>query len=94
MIQLRLYVAGDTPRAQHAISSLRRLEETHLAGRYALEVVDVLAQPERAEADRVLATPTLVRVSPAPSRRLLGDLSDLDRLLSVLVPHSAPGTAL
>ena len=90
MIQLRLYVAGDSPRARHAIASLRRLDGTHLAGRYALEVVDVLAEPERAEADRVLATPTLLRVAPPPSRRILGDLGDVDRLLAALLPHGAP----
>jgi circadian clock protein KaiB len=84
LIRLRLYVAGDSPRAQHAIRSLSRLDATTLAGRYALEVVDVLEQPERAETDHVLATPTLLRVSPAPTRRILGDLGDLERLLDAL----------
>ena len=88
-IQLRLYVSGDSPRSEQAIRHLRRLDGTALAGRYDLEVVDVLQHPERAEADRVLATPTLLRLAPGPSRRILGDLGDLERLLQVLAPPSS-----
>ena len=94
VLKLRLSVAGDSPRAQHAISSLGRLEATPLAGRYHLEVVDVLQEPERAEADHVLATPTLLRLSPAPTRRILGDLGDLERLLRALIPHAPPEQAI
>lgn len=83
-VHLRLYVAGDSPRSQHALQSIRRLDGTDLAGRYRLEVIDVLRQPERAEADRVLATPTLMRVAPGPCRRILGDLSDLPQLVQAL----------
>ncbi|MSR35160.1 MAG: circadian clock protein KaiB [Gemmatimonadetes bacterium] len=90
-IQLRLYVAGDSPRSQLAIRSLRRLDGTPLAGRYDLEVVDVHDQPYRAEVDHVLATPTLLRLSPGPCRRILGDMGDLDLLMRNLLPPSAAG---
>ena len=83
-IQLRLYVAGDSPRSQHAIQSLKRLDDTPLGGRFRLEIVDVLEEPERAEVDRVLATPTLLRVEPGPCRRILGDLGDLQQLVYAL----------
>ena len=83
-IQLRLYVAGDSPRSRQAIQSLKRLDETPMSGRFRLEIVDVLEEPERAEEDRVLATPTLLRIEPAPCRRILGDLSDLPRLVYAL----------
>jgi circadian clock protein KaiB len=92
-IQLRLYVSGDSPRSQQAIRHLRRLDATDLAGRYDLEVVDVLERPELAEADRVMATPTLLRISPAPCRRILGDLGDLDRLLQALGPAGPDAVA-
>jgi circadian clock protein KaiB len=88
-IQLRLYVAGVSPRSEQAIRHLRRLDGTPLAGRYDLEVVDVLREPDRAEADRVMATPTLLRVAPGPSRRILGDLGDLDALVRALAPAEA-----
>jgi circadian clock protein KaiB len=83
-IQLRLYVAGDSPRSRHAIQSLKLLDETSLAGRFRLEVVDVLEHPDRAEADRVLATPMLLRVEPGAARRILGDLSDVEQLVRAL----------
>ena len=91
-IQLRLYVAGGSPRSQAALASLRALDRSPLAGRYRLEVVDVLAEPDRAEADHVLATPTLLRVAPGPRHRILGDLSDLDLLVRALsVPTADRG---
>jgi circadian clock protein KaiB len=83
-IHLRLYIAGDSPRSQHAILSLRRLDGTSLAGRYRLEVVDVLQEPAKAEEDHVIATPTLLRISPSPRRRILGDLTELDQLVRAL----------
>jgi circadian clock protein KaiB len=85
-IQLRLYVAGDSPRSHNAILSLRRLDASPLSGRYQLEVIDVLQEPARAEEDHVLATPTLLRLSPGPRRRILGDLTDLDQLVLALSP--------
>lgn len=73
---LKLYLSGHSPRSRDAIESLRSLCEARLGDDYTLEVVDVVADPEAAEADNVIATPTLVRVSPAPVRRVIGDLSD------------------
>jgi circadian clock protein KaiB len=80
-VVLQLFVTGDTPRSQRALANLQRLCETHLRGEYTLEVVDVLARPQMAEAARILATPTLVRVQPGPARRVIGDLSDDLRVL-------------
>src|SRR4051812_11596806 len=83
-IELRLYIAGDSPRSRLALASVRRLEDSSLAGRYRLEVIDVLEEPARAEADRILATPTLLRLSPEPAHRILGDLANLDHLVAAL----------
>jgi circadian clock protein KaiB len=80
----RLYVAGGTERAEVALANLRQLCESRLAGRYELEVVDVVERPDWAAADRILATPTLVRVAPLPQRRVIGDLSDRARTAAVL----------
>ena len=80
----RLYVAGPSARSRQAIANLRRYADAHLDGRYELEVVDVIADPESAERARVLTTPTLVREHPAPSRRITGDLSDIGRVADVL----------
>ena len=78
---LRLYVTGRSPKCLRAIENLRRVCEEHLAGRYQIEIVDVLKDPRRAAADNILAAPTVVRRFPAPIRKLVGDLSDGDRLL-------------
>jgi circadian clock protein KaiB len=78
---LCVYVSGDTSRGQRALANLRRACEEHLADRYTIEVVDVLKNPRRAAADQILAAPTVVRRFPAPIRKLVGDLSDSDRLL-------------
>lgn len=83
-IHLTLFVAGDTPRSQLAIVNLRRLVDGRLAGRCELHVVDVREDPERAESERILTTPTLIKASPAPSRRVTGDLSDLDQVVFAL----------
>ena len=80
----RLYVAGPSARSRQAVANLRRFADAHLAGRYELVVVDVLADPESAETGRVLTTPTLVREQPAPSRRITGDLSDIGRVAEAL----------
>ncbi len=91
-VVLTLYVTGQTSRSQRAVATLRRLSEERLAGRCRLSVVDVLEQPGRAQADAVLATPTLVRVSPPPARRVVGDLADVDKVLRALDLHPfAPG---
>jgi len=79
--RLKLYVTGRTPRSQQAIDNLRRLLEEEFAERYELEIVDVLEDPQQAEAHKVLATPTLVRDLPPPVRRVIGDLSDRHQVL-------------
>ena len=79
--QLRLYVAGHSARSISAMSNLKRICDVHLGGRYAIEVVDLLEQPHLAKADDILAIPTLVRRLPAPLRKIVGDLSNVDRVL-------------
>jgi circadian clock protein KaiB len=81
---LVVYVTDGSPKGQRAIDNLRRACEEHLPGRYNIEVVDVLKDPRRAAADQILAAPTVVRRFPAPIRKLVGDLSDADRLLIAL----------
>lgn len=85
-----LYIAGQTPRSERAVANLRLLCEERLRRAYSLVVVDVLEQPEVAEAERILTTPTLVKESPPPLRRLIGDLSDTDKvLLGLNLPAAA-----
>jgi circadian clock protein KaiB len=79
--QLRLYVAGATAKSMAALANLRRLCETHLAGRYEIEVVDLLVNPKLAAGDQILAVPTLVRKFPEPIRKIIGDLSNEERVL-------------
>ena len=78
---LRLYVAGTTPKSLAAIANLRTFCEEHLAGRYSIEVIDLLENPKLARSDQIVAIPTLVRKVPAPMRKIIGDLSDRDRVL-------------
>jgi circadian clock protein KaiB len=78
---LRLYVAGTTPKSVAAISNLRQFCEENLAGRYTIEVVDLLENPKLARTDQIVAIPTLVRKIPAPMRKIIGDLSDRQRVL-------------
>lgn len=78
---LKLYVTGDSHRAQTAIRNLRAICEQELHGEYKVEIIDVLADPDRAEQDRILATPTLIKQLPPPLRRVIGDLSDRDKVL-------------
>ncbi len=79
--ELRLYVAGQTPKSTIALANLRRYCEEHLAGRYTIEVIDLLERPQLAEGDQILAVPTLVRKLPEPMKRIIGDLSDKERVL-------------
>ncbi|MET4074814.1 circadian clock KaiB family protein [Hymenobacter sp. UYCo722] len=79
--ELRLYVAGQTPKSVAALTNLRRYCEEHLKGRYKLEVVDLLLNPQLAEGDQILAIPTLVRKVPEPIRKIIGDLSNEERVL-------------
>ena len=81
---LRLYVTGMTPRSTQAFAAIKTLCEEHLAGRYELEVVDLYQHPHLAREEQVIAAPTLVKQMPAPLRRLVGDLSDVERMLAGL----------
>jgi circadian clock protein KaiB len=79
--QLRLYVAGPTAKSVAALANLRRMCEEHLAGRYEIEVIDLLVNPKLAAGDQILAVPTLVRKFPEPIRKIIGDLSNEERML-------------
>jgi circadian clock protein KaiB len=79
--RLRLYVAGQTPKSITALANLKRLCEGHLAGRYRIEVVDLLKWPHLARRDEIVAIPTLVRQLPPPIRKIIGDLSNVERVL-------------
>lgn len=78
---LRLYVAGETPRSAAALVNLRRICEEHLAGRYTIEVVDLLQRPQLAQGEQIVAIPTLERRLPPPVRKIIGDLSNTERVL-------------
>ena len=79
--ELRLYVAGQTPKSLAAFANLKKICEAHLRGKYRIEVVDLLANPELARADQIVAIPTLIRKLPSPVKRLIGDLSNRERTL-------------
>ena len=78
---LRLYVAGQTAKSMAAMANLKRVCEMHLAGRYEIEVIDLLINPKLAAGDQILAIPTLVRRLPAPLKRIIGDLSNTEKVL-------------
>jgi circadian clock protein KaiB len=90
---LTLYVTGTSPRTRVAIDNLNRICAQELDGRYDLEIVDVLEQPQRAEDEKILATPTLIKNLPPPLRRVIGDLSDKDKVLLGLEVRPAPSTS-
>jgi circadian clock protein KaiB len=79
--ELRLYTAGQTPKSLAAIKNLKKVCEEHLAGRYEIEVIDLLKNPRLAKDDQIVAIPTLVRKLPDPVRKIIGDLSDTERAL-------------
>lgn len=79
--QLRLYVAGQTPKCLAAFANLKKLCEEHIAGDYHIEIVDLLQHPQLAKGDQILAIPTLVRKLPEPMRKIIGDLSNTERVL-------------
>jgi len=81
MWYLRLYVAGESPKSLRAFANLKRLCENHMDHPYEIEIVDLLENPKLAKGDEILAVPTLVRRLPAPMRKIIGDLSDEDRVL-------------
>ena len=79
--KLRLYVTGQTPRSVSALNNIRKICEEHLKGMYELEVIDLIKNPGLARGDRILAVPTLVRKLPPPIRKIIGDLSDTEKVL-------------
>lgn len=78
---LRLYIAGTTAKAISALSNLKAICEEHLKGRYSIQVIDLLRNPQLAEGDQILATPTLVRALPTPIKKIIGNLASSDRVL-------------
>lgn len=84
LYDLRLYVVGSTPKSSRAIANLKAICEAYLKGRYLLTVVDLYVHPERAKDDQIVVAPTLIRQSPRPARRLIGDLSHTERVLNAL----------
>ena len=81
MWNLRLYVAGKTPKSVTAFANLKKICEEHLAGQYTIEIVDLLENPQLANGDQILAIPTLVRKLPTPIKKIIGDLSNTERTL-------------
>src|ERR1700754_2708620 len=81
---LRLYVAGQTPKCMRAFSNLKRICELHLTDRYRIEMIDLLRDPGQARGDQILAVPTLVRRMPVPVKKIIGDLSNTQRVLAGL----------
>lgn len=79
--ELRLYIAGNTPKSATALANLRKYCEEHLKGQYKIEVIDLLVQPQLAAGDQILAVPTLVRKVPVPIRKIIGDLSNEEKVL-------------
>ena len=79
--ELRLYVAGQTPKSLAAFANLKKICEEHLAGQYHIEVIDLLKKPQLASGDQILAIPTLVRKLPEPIKKIIGDLSNTERVL-------------
>lgn len=80
-IILRLYITGKTPRSEQSIADLHRICEEEFAGQYRLDVINVLERPRLAEDEKILATPTLIKKLPPPLRRIIGDLSDKEKVL-------------
>jgi circadian clock protein KaiB len=83
-VLLRLFITGSSQRSFRAIEAVQSLCREHFGSGVALEIIDVLQQPEKAEEEKILATPTLIRQSPGPPRRLVGDLADTDRIILLL----------
>lgn len=79
--ELRLYVAGKTPKSLTALANLKKYCEEHLKGKYVIEVIDLLLEPQLAEGDQILAIPTLVKKVPEPIRKIIGDLSNEEKVL-------------
>ncbi len=90
---LRLYVAGQTPKSLAAIANLKRICEEHLADRYTIEVIDLMVTPQLAAGDQIVALPTLVRHLPPPLKRIIGNLSDTERVLVGLDIRPSPSVS-
>ncbi len=88
--ELKLYVAGQTPRCIAAFANLKRFCEEHLPGKYRIEVIDLLANPQRAQRDQILAIPTLIRKFPEPMKKVIGDLSNSERVFVALDLRNHP----
>lgn len=88
--RLRLYVAGQTPKSLAAFSNLKEICENHLKGRYRIEVIDLVERPLLSRGDQIVAIPTLVRKLPVPVRKIIGDLSDTERVLIGLDLRAGP----
>jgi len=86
---LRLYITGQTAKSKHAIANLQRICDEELGGRYQMVIVDVLERPQSAENEKILATPTLIKELPLPLRRIIGDLSDTEKVLMGLDMESS-----
>ena len=78
---LKLYVTGDSPKSRRAISNLLRICESELANEYEVEIIDILDEPQRAEREKILVTPTLIKQLPPPLQRVIGDMSNTDKVL-------------
>ncbi|RPI17014.1 MAG: circadian clock protein KaiB [Ignavibacteriae bacterium] len=89
--ELKLYVAGQTPRSLAAFSNLKKFCDEHLKGQYKIKVIDLLAKPQLAKGDEIVALPTLVRKLPQPIRRIIGDLSNVEKVLVGLQMKSRNG---
>jgi circadian clock protein KaiB len=87
--ELRLYVAGQTPRSLEAFANLKRICDQHLAGNYRIEVIDLFQEPQRAANDQIVAIPTLIRKLPAPIKKIIGTLKDTERVLVGMDLHGA-----
>lgn len=81
---MKLFVAGDSPRSERAIQNLMQLCDKTMKNNYEITIIDVLEQPALAEDDKIMATPTLIKLTPYPSRRIVGDLSDQNKVLTIL----------
>ena len=87
---LKLFVTGKTPRAEVAIANIQKICEEELRGEYTLQIIDVLEHPELADDERILATPTLIKQLPPPLRRVIGDLTDKEKVLYGLAVRPTP----
>jgi circadian clock protein KaiB len=84
-LRMKLYISGKTPKSNRAAASVKKICEEHYAGRYELAVIDILEDPEAAEREQIMATPMLIKESPAPARRIVGDLTNKSKVLAAIV---------